>query len=150
MRVALLFAMMFMVACAPLEPQKPAPHAFGTLPSEEQQIYLALYRHMFAHWQQNKFSIPTHFYISLQGSDAPEDLLKRLSAEGYVVEPGFRYRERHGILCSTEMVHFQSPSRASVRGGYLFGSLGGEWGPFILEKRHGIWTIISWNVDEMA
>jgi hypothetical protein len=88
--------------------------------------------------------------LSLGGSDAPEDLLKRLSTEGYVVEPGFRYREKHGILCSAEVVHFLSASKASVRGGYLFGSLGGEWGPFILEKRHGIWTIVSWNADEMA
>jgi hypothetical protein len=117
---------------------------------EEQQVYLALYRHMFAHWQQNKFSIPTHFYLTLRGFDAPDDLLARLKAEHYVVAPGYRYRHGAGILCSPQAVQRKARSKAIVYGGYLFGDVGGEWGPFLLEKRHGSWQVISWKPDMLA
>lgn len=148
--IVLVVAASILAACATSESPKPAPRAFGAFPAEQQQIYEALFHHMFAHWQHNAFKLPGRFFLTVRGFDAPDDLIARFTAQGYAVAPGYRYRHGHGILCSAEAIHFNSPSRVTVRGGYLFGPLGGEWGPFVLVKRQGIWSVVSWKVDLCA
>ncbi len=136
--------------CATNEPPKPAPRAFSALPAEQQQIYEALFHHMFAHWRHNGFRLPERFFLSVGGFDAPADLIARFTAHGYTVVPGYRFRLGHGILCSTEAIRFSSPTRVTVYGGYLFGPLGAEYGPFVLVKRQGRWSVQSWKPDLFA
>lgn len=145
--IVLVITASLFAACATREPPKPAPRAFSAFPAEQQQIYGALFHHMFAHWQHNAFKIPERFFLAVGGFDAPDDLLARFTAQGYAVAPGYRYRHDHGILCSAEAIRFNSPTRVTVYGGYLFGPLGGEWGPFILVKRQGRWSVLSWKPD---
>ncbi|HEY6205741.1 MAG TPA: hypothetical protein VIW21_06200 [Chthoniobacterales bacterium] len=149
-RLALALSLLAQLGCAGSEPRKPAPQSFASLPAEDQQVYVALFRYMFAHWQQNPYKIPTRFYVSLRGFDAPADLLSQFKAEHYIVGPAYRYREGSGVLCSAEIINFESKSKAVVHGGYLYGSVGGEWGAFVLEKRAGFWRVISWKVEVLA
>jgi hypothetical protein len=128
----------------------PAPRAFCAFPSEQQQIYQALFDHMFAHWRNNPFHLPERFFLRIGGYDSPDDLLARFTAQGYTVAPGYRYKHDHGIRCSADAIRFDSPTRATVYGGYLFGPLGGEWGPFVLLKRKDKWTVVSWKPDLFA
>src|SRR5689334_13611049 len=135
--VAVLLIFLTVAVCGGVLPRKPAPQAFSGFSAREQEVYLALFHHMFARWQNNKFHFPSRFYLTLRGFDAPDDLLKRFKAEGYAVAPGYRYREGTGILCSAENIRFNSASKVTVWGGYVYGSLGSEAGPFVLAKRHG-------------
>ena len=142
-----LLALGFAACVAPKEPAKPAPRAFSAFPSEQRQVYEALFQHMFAHWQRNSFKIPERFFLTVGGFDAPNDLLAQFTEQGYSVALGYLYRHRRGILCSAQDMRFTSPTRVTVYGGYLFGELGGEWGPFVLTKRQGKWTVTSWKPD---
>lgn len=143
----LLLAIGFAACVAPKEPPKPAPRAFDAFPSEQRQVYDALFHYMFAHWERNPFKVPERFFLTVGGFDAPDDLLARFTEQGYVVAPGYLYRHGRGILCSAEEIRFASPTRATVYGGYLFGEVGGEWGPFVLAKRQGKWIVTSWKPD---
>jgi hypothetical protein len=148
--VALVLAAAMWAGCAAPDLPKPPPRAFSAWPAEEQRIYEAVFQHMFAHWHGHAGNLPERFFLRIGSFDAPDDLLARLMAQGYTVAPAYRYRHGRGFLCSAEAIRFNSPTRATVRGGYLFGLLGGEWGPFILVKRAGEWRVVSWEADTFA
>jgi hypothetical protein len=141
---------LFLPVCAiPSESPNPAPRAFSAYPLEQQQIYDALFAHMFAQCRKS-FDAPERFFLKLDGFDAPDDLLARFTAQGYTVVPGYRYKHDRGVRCSADAIRLDSPIRATVYRGYLFGPLGGEWGQFVLVEREGKWTIVSWKPDLFA
>lgn len=115
----------------------------------DQEIYLAVLERMFSRWESYgpRLGLPVRYYIELQGSDAPPDLLAALRSHGYSVFPGSDYRHGSGVRLSLDEIQRQGRLDATVYGGYLFGSVGGEWGPFVLALKDGKWEVTSWVVD---
>ena len=118
----------------------PLPYA-----NSDEDVYLAIWHHMFAHWKGHKHDFPEKFFLSVKEHDAPAELLQKFHDEGFDVAPGSQYAHGKGIHCSVEKVEPNSATEVKVWGGYLFGDLGGEWGYFTLRKVRGKWTVLSWE-----
>jgi hypothetical protein len=128
--------------------REPTPTlSFATLPPPERDVYLTIYREMFAHWQGQRTAFPKRFFLSCQKQDVGPDLLTQLQREGYQVAAGSRYRHGRGIQCSAARIAWTSATEARVWGGYLYGPLGGEWGYFRLRKDNENWTVVSWKPE---
>jgi hypothetical protein len=124
--------------------------SFTSLPSRDREIYITVYHAMFVHWKGRRLGFPERFFLSCGKQDVGPDLLSQFQSEGYQVAPGSRYRHGRGIHCYVEKIEWTSETEAKVWGGYLFGSLGGEWGYFTLTKDHGKWSVISWKPEIFA
>lgn len=120
---------------------------FLDVPQEDHAIYLAVLDRMFARWESDgpKLRAPARYYIKVQNGDAPPDLLAALRAKGREVFPASAYEHGRGVELSLGEVERKGNAKASVYGGYLFGPLGGEWGPFILSRQQGEWIVVSWE-----
>lgn len=124
------------------------PGAFRGMTQEDQEIYLAVLDRMFLRWQSYgpKLQLPLVHYIAIENKDAPDDLLAKLRKSGRDVFPGSQYRHGSGVQLSMEAIE-RNEGQVRVYGGYLFGKLGGEWGPFILTFENGHWTVLSWKPE---
>jgi hypothetical protein len=113
--------------------------------ADKQEVSLAVWHYMFAHWKGHRFDFPTKFFLAAEEHDVPSKLLAQFQNEGFEVAPASHYAHGKGIHCSIEKVEWISSTEAKVWGGYLFGELGGEWGYFTLRKDNGVWVVISWE-----
>ena len=124
---------------------------FRGMAQEDQEIYLAVLDRMFLRWQTYgpEMQVPLVYYIVIKDKDAPDDLLAMLRKSGRDVFPGSQYRHNIGVQLSLDEIE-RTDGKVVVRGGYLFGKLGGEWGPFILSHKNGHWTVLSWEPDILS
>jgi hypothetical protein len=119
-------------------------------PTEKDEIILAVAREMIAHWSGRELPFPKRFFFSIDEKDASSEWLATFRDEGIEVEVGSKYEHDHGIHCSIERVRQFSATEASAYGGYLFGPLGGEWGPYTLQKTNRIWIVTKWKPELFA
>jgi hypothetical protein len=127
---------------------------FSDLDVDDQQVYLAVLHSMIRDWEHPSSptgtGLPAVFFLTIQDVDSPDDLLSLLRKEGHAVEVGTKFKFGSGVGLSVEKIEWMDSSHAVVRGGSLFGNVGGAWGPFTLEKREGIWVVVSWKVETVA
>jgi hypothetical protein len=124
----------------------PVNWRFGELSAKEQEIYLATLDWMQHTWEKWDWPLPRKIYVELLGGDAPPDLLSRLSFPDYTVDVGSGYRHGRGVRFDIGKIAMSGPDEAIVQGGFLFGSVGGEWGEFRLVKRAGKWIVLGRTV----
>jgi len=147
---SLLIAAWILSGCVSDPDRGGARRSFFDRPLKEQQVYLDFFRESFAQWKNNKFKFPPRFFIALDTENAPQDLLRRLRDEGYEVRDGSKWREGEGIRCDDGKIEWLSPSKVRLRGGYIYGSVGGQWGAFILQRKAEHWKIIAFKVEVVA
>ena len=145
-KIYITLALTFLLGCSPSHP----PASATTPIHSDQEVYLAVWHHMFAHWKGHPFDFPNKFFLQIDDQDVSADLLTRFRGEGYDVAPGSKYQHGRGIHCFVRKIEWISSSEAKVWGGYVFGSEGGEIGYFNLKFDHNKWTVISWKPEVFA
>jgi hypothetical protein len=148
---ALLFANLVLGGCVNAGNRPSAP-AFASLEQEDRAIYTAVLEAMYTRWESYGpyLGLPKTYFISIQQKDAPNDLLESWKQKGRDVHPGSVYRHGLGVSLSLQAIERDGDQRAKVEGGYLFGDLGGEWGPFLLSRENGAWKVLSWEPNMFA
>jgi hypothetical protein len=117
---------------------------FSPSSAEKQNIILAVYHFMFTRGTGQNADKSMMFYLSMDWRFVSSELLAGFRAEGYRVLPGSKYREGQGILCSIHKIEWRTPTEVKVTASYTVGSLGHEWGYFLLTKEIGQWKVIVW------
>jgi hypothetical protein len=70
--------------------------------------------------------------------------------KGYDAHVGSKWIQGRGIQIDAGRLHWISTSKATLRGGYVYGNLGAEWGPVTLVRRAGHWRIVSFKIEEIS
>lgn len=148
-QVTAVILLLLFTGCVTPHKESAPSKSFSSYSMEDQAIYMAVLDAMFTRWQHYGpwLTLKVRYFITLNNQDAPTDLLEALKHSGYEVYPGSLYKHGKGVNLSLETPKHTSISSASVYGGYLFGNLGGEWGPFILKCQKGNWNVVSWEPD---
>jgi hypothetical protein len=151
-RFCLVVIITLLTASCATTPLNPATAQFSSLNDGQRDVYLAAIHWMVGYGSDlsHHYGFPVVYFVQLKGHDAPSDLLELLNQEGYKVKPGSHWREGEGVRLDLNEITIKSSSKVSVEGGFLYGSLGAEWGPIVLVRREGKWFFISFTVELLS
>ncbi len=103
----------------------------------------ALFRYQFMHNASGVQQNAKAYFLSIYQTDPPEDLMIRFENNLPPVKPGSEFKVDSGLKFRIDRIKWLDKNKVEIEGGYYEGNVSSSGNTYILQKKRGVWEVIS-------